>query len=93
VRNVLPNTKQIKELVQFLPLLYRKGFEPIKKWGGGNEKDGKLIMPWPEYEEEVESFLRVASQEHWCDYDYSPQETQQMLDDSHYMSAPVIGKL
>ena len=93
MRKVLPDTNQIKELVQFLPLLYRNGFEPIKKWGGGKEKDGVFVMPWPEYEEDVEMFFRATSQEHWCDYEYSPEEAQKMLDDRQSIESATLEEI
>ena len=31
-------------------------------------------MPWPEYEEIVEEFFRIASNEQWTDQNYDPKE-------------------
>lgn len=76
----LPNKEEIKELIQFLPRLYATGFTPIRKWGGSVEKDGVLTMPWPEYEEDVDNFISVASQEFWCDYQYVPEVASKMLE-------------
>ena len=40
----LPTKKEIDELVQFLPLLYAKGFIPVKKLGVGKMKMECLII-------------------------------------------------
>lgn len=49
---------EINILVSYLPKLYAEGFNPIKKWHGGNEnKDGSISFPWPEYDEVVVDFF------------------------------------
>ncbi|WP_166840389.1 DUF6508 domain-containing protein [Rheinheimera pleomorphica] len=93
MRAVFPDENQIMELVQFIPLLYRDGFDPIKKWCGGEERDGVFTMPWPEYEENVEKFLRVASQEHWCDYGYSPKEAKKMIEDKKLIESSGLDEI
>ena len=77
----LPTSQEIEELVSFLPRLYAEGFTPIERWGGGTKgQDGVFTMPWPEYDEVVEEFFRVASSECWSDYDYRPEEAGRMLE-------------
>jgi hypothetical protein len=78
----MPSSMEIEELVSFLPRLYKEGFNPIKKWGGGTKgEDGVFTMPWPEYEPIVVEFFRVASGECWSDYEYNPEEARRMLED------------
>lgn len=73
-------SKQIDELVAFLPRLYPDGLAPIKEWGGGTkDPDGAYVMPWPRYQEVVEEFFRVAARECWTDYDYDPLEAGRLL--------------
>jgi len=84
----LPTTKEIEELVSFLPRLYADGFTPIRRWGGGNkDEDGVVIMPWPEYDKVVEEFFRVASEECWRDYDYSPGDARRMIENDDFIKA------
>ncbi len=81
MKSRMPISKEIEELVSFLPQLYIDGFSPIEKWNGGTKGlDGIITMPWPEYNEIVEAFYQVASNECWSDYDYAPEETARMLE-------------
>ena len=80
----MPTSKEIKELVVFLPLLYKDGFSPVKKWHGGDkDDDGAITMLWPEYQPIVEEFFRIASSECWTDYDYLSKSAGKMLDDEN----------
>lgn len=80
----LPTSQEIDELVAFLPLLYAEGFDPVKEWKSGSEepfRDGTLITAgWPVYNDTVEEFRRVASQEScWVEYYYLPGESVHFL--------------
>ena len=75
-----PTSQEIEDLVSFLPRLYAEGFTPIIRWGGGTKgEDGIIAMPWPEYDQVIKDFFRVASYECWSDYDYLSEEAGQML--------------
>lgn len=77
-----PTSQEIEELVSYLPLLYAEGFTPIKQWcGGKSDKGDYIIMPWPEYDEIVEKFFRVLTQECWTDPGYRLQDAGRMLMD------------
>ena len=77
-----PTSKDIEELVAFLPLLYRPGFTPVKEWHGGDrDQDGVITMPWPGYDTIVTEFIKVAEREYWTDDDYLSASARQMLDD------------
>lgn len=89
----LPNEKEIDELVQFLPWLYADGITLIKQWHGGEEKDGAIKMPWPEYSQEVKSFVHVASKECWRDYNYVPEETSKMLENEELIERASLSEL
>lgn len=83
MKSRMPTSKEIEALISFLPKLYADGFAPIKEWNGGTKgRDGVIAMPWPEYNEIVEAFYQVASNEYWSDYDYSPEEAGRMLEDA-----------
>jgi hypothetical protein len=79
-----PTSKEIEELVSFLPRLYEEGFSPIEKWGGGTkDEEGVITMPWPVYDEVVKEFVEVASRECWRAYGYRPEEAARMLKDDN----------
>ncbi len=67
-------------LVAFLPKLYAPGFTPVASWSGGTrDETGVWTLPWPEYDPVVVDFFRLAGDECWCDYQYSPEVAWQML--------------
>ena len=52
-----PTPRDIRALVDFLPRLYGDGTPPpVVRWFT-ETADGVLTMPWPEYNETVESFF------------------------------------
>jgi Family of unknown function (DUF6508) len=90
----MPTLHDIEELVAFLPRLYAEGFTPIKRWRGGAEgPDGVLTMPWPEYDELVGEFFRVASRECWSDYDYRPEEARRMLESDDVLKTADLAQI
>ena len=75
-----PTSQEIEELVAFLPRLYEPGFSPVKKWHGGDkDDDGVITMPWPDYDETVMEFIKVAERECWTDPEYLSKSAGQML--------------
>lgn len=79
MKSEIPTADDIKELVDFLPILYAPEFETIKKWTTKN-KDGTLCFPYPTYTKSVEHFFRLAAKECWSDYQYNPVEAKNMLE-------------
>ena len=70
-----PTKIHINKLIEFLPVFSQEGYQPIKEWGGGGTtEEGAILMQWPIYQEEVEEFFRLAAEEQWCDYQYSPEQ-------------------
>ena len=77
-----PTAQEIEALVAFLPRLYAEGFAPVKRWLGGTKReDGAYTMPYPEYDELVDAFVRATSNECWLDYGYRPEAAGRMLMD------------
>lgn len=77
-----PTLHDIDELLAFLPLLATEGFEPVEQWHGGTRaEDGTISLPWPQYNQTVEAFMRAAAREAWRDYDYQPGQAAAMLQD------------
>jgi hypothetical protein len=77
----LPTLQQMEELTAFLPRLYAEGFSPVLHWYGGKQKDGTFTLPYPDYGPLVKEFFSVAASECWRDYDYNPEQANQMLRD------------
>lgn len=65
----LPTLAEIREIVEFLPILYADGFTPIRQ-----------SNPQFEYEPVVISFYMLCSGEHWIDYNYNPPEARRLFD-------------
>jgi hypothetical protein len=94
MKKILPNQREINILVSYLPKLYEEGFNPIKKWHGGNEnKDGSISFPCPEYDEVVVDFFKAASAKCWLDYDYSPEEAAKMLNDDQAIKTADLSQI
>ena len=89
-----PTSKEIEALKAYLPLLYKEGFSPVKKWHGGEkDDDGVITMPYPEYQPIVEEFFRIASSECWTDYDYLSKSAGKMLDDENAVKSADLDQI
>ena len=90
----LPTLDEINELVSFLPRLYAEGFSPIVRWEGGNkDRDGIITLPWPIYDEVVDEFIRIASNECWMDYDYQPEEAIRMFKNDDFIKSAGLDEI
>lgn len=89
----LPKKQEITALIQFLPRLYREGFSPVKRWGGGEKENGVITMPYPEYTPEVVEFMAAASRKCWCDYQYDMEYASQAVESPHMIESASLGKL
>ena len=78
-RTPQPTAQDIRDLVAFLPKLYADGFTPIKSVHSKDE-DGEIVaFPWPEYDQTVEDFLKVARRDCWMDRSYVPVEVGKLI--------------
>lgn len=75
-----PTIEEINELVEFLPRLQEKDFNPIKQWLGGKQPDGTHQIGYPDYHELTEEFFHIASKECWM-YPYDPERAGDMIND------------
>jgi hypothetical protein len=82
----LPGTRDIDQLLAYLPQFYEPNFEPIIRWVT-RDQDGKLVMPWPVYAPVVEQFFRAAAGECWCDYQYDSQLASLQLEQPGYIES------
>ena len=75
--NNLISEKDIKELTNFLPLLYNKNIKISK-----SPKRGKtdLLGGFYDYHPTVNTFFELASQEHWKDYKYVDNFSEEMIE-------------
>ncbi len=67
----VPDREDIDKLLAYLPLFYRPGRQFVKKWGGGEKSsDDSTTFPYPEYEEDILAFFKLAAEPCWSDYNY-----------------------
>ena len=67
-----PAQKDIKSLIDFLPIFSEEGFVPIKRWEGQQEiEEGVFQFPFPIYDPKVTEFFALAGQPCWTDYEYT----------------------
>ena len=74
-----PTAKDIDALVDFLPILTAPGFQPVKQWQGGKQKDGTWTVPYPEYAEATERFFGLIRQPCWLDPSYKPEAAAALI--------------
>jgi Family of unknown function (DUF6508) len=88
MKSRLPTTHEFDELLSFLPRLYAPGFNVVKQWQGGDrDSEGRIHMPYPEYDDVVVEFFRVAGSDCWMDFDYIPEEAYRMLKDNDVIAS------
>ena len=89
-----PSLVEIEQLTDFLPILYAEGYKPIKEWFGGNKnKDGVIQLPFPEYDEAVIQFFRLASEDYWLDYQYKPYEAKRFLENGKAVASASLDEI
>ena len=73
----IPSRTSIKELTDFLPLLYDENIELSKspKKGTTDLAGGFYV-----YHPTVNAFFKLASQEHWKDYQYVDNFSEKMIE-------------
>ena len=81
----IPDKNDITEMVQFLPRLYSDDFKAVEKWGGGVQEDGSLVLPWPEYDDEVRAFIQEATKDCWRDSQYGSKKDSARIDDEEFV--------
>lgn len=86
----LPTSAEIDELLAFLPRLFKEGFKPVEDWHANHDK---ITFPYPIYHPDVIDFIKVASQEVWCDFKYRPEETSKMLMDTDLIANASLAQM
>ena len=89
-----PSARDIRILVEFLPKLYGEGTPPpVMRWNTEG-KDGTLTLPWPEYNETVESFIDlIESQGFWMVDSYIPEEVEKLLMDKEAVKVATLPEI
>ncbi len=93
MRSPKPTPEDIQALVAFLPRFQAKGFAPVTSWGGGRQEDGTLHMPGPNYAKRVEKFFDLVADDCWCDFDYSPEQAEEMLADRELVKMATLDQV
>jgi len=75
MKDSIPSKTDIKELTNFLPLLYDKNIKLCKTDPNGDKLFGGFYV----YHPSVNTFFELASQQHWQDYQYVDNFSDQMI--------------
>ena len=75
MKKILPTKNDIKELTDFLPLIYNDGIKLYKTDPNGDMLTGGYYI----YHPSVITFFELASQQHWQDYNYVDNFSDQMI--------------
>jgi hypothetical protein len=89
----LPTLQEIEILTSYLPRLYADGFSPVLSWEGGKREDGTFTLPYPKYNLLVEEFYYHAASECWLDYEYNPEQANQMLKDETIVKSASLSQI
>ena len=89
----LPTLDDIDELVAFLPKLYADGFEAQKEMRIEDYPDGSVSFPHAIYDPLVHEFMQKASQDCWCDFEYSRATSGQPLNDPAHVAIASIDEI
>jgi hypothetical protein len=99
----VPTSQEIEELVSFLPRLYAEGFTPAVWHGGEKIEDGGAGTPyphgdvyqmhWPEYDESVIEFIKIAEHECWTDPEYLKKKPRQMLESEYAIETADLNEI
>jgi len=89
-----PDSQNIEELVSFLPIFTREGFDPVVEWDGGELlPSGARTFPWPVYHEAVIAFFQMAGKAPWCDYEYAGKDVPALLQEENYLERATLQEI
>jgi hypothetical protein len=92
--NTTITRKRADELLRFLPLFETAGRSFVKGWSAGDKTaGGAMTIPYPEYEEDVLQFFRLAGQPWWSDHDYDPHRARAMLEDHAFLQGCALDNI
>lgn len=74
------------QLLRFLPQFSAPDSQFVKRWTKlVVQPPDWLVLPYPEYCDEVVEFFRLAGQPCWDDFDYVTEEASRMLQDTEFV--------
>ena len=79
MKDGIPSKTDIKELTNFLPLLYDKNIELCKPYPNADMSD-IISGTFYKYHPYVLRFFELVSQEHWKDYKYVDNFSEKMIE-------------
>jgi hypothetical protein len=88
-----PTLQEIEALTVFLPRLCADGFLPVLSWEGGKQADGTFILPFPNYNPVVEEFFSTVASAGWIDYEYNPEQANQMVQDENLVKTASLSQI
>lgn len=77
--------EDIDALLNYLPVFSVPG-RSFGEWKGFDKEKGLLHLPFVDYDDDVEEFFMLASQECWTDSSYEPRKASRMLQDGDYVA-------
>ena len=87
-------SKDIDELLRFLPLFELPGRKFVERSAGGERTaGGAIVMPYPVYTADVEQFFHLAAQPCWTDHEYVPAEAGKMLQDDELVAKATLAEI
>ena len=86
MKNSTINSKTIKELTDFLPIIYDDKIEVAK---GPKKGEADLFGGYHIYHPSIEKFFELASQQYWQDYQYVENFSYQMIEQGEIEKASI----
>ena len=89
----VPTQREMDELIEFLPKFSAEGFQAVKVPGNATIRKNVISLIEPEYDPLVCEFFEAASQEVWCDPDYSSSVAGEMLSNPEVLKTASITEI
>lgn len=81
------------ELLAFLPIFDVEGFEPTESWAGGEVSPGVFTWRFPNYRDEVDSFMHAASRPFWVDRHYLDTDVETWFEEPNVIAEAGLGEI
>ena len=89
----VPTQREMDELIEFLPKFSAEGFQAVKVPGNVTSRKNVITLSKSEYDPLVCEFFQAASQEVWCDPDYSSSVAGEMLSNPEVLKTASITEI
>ena len=89
-----PSSRDIDQLLAFVPHLKALGGQYIVDWGGGTKQpNGVFLLPWPNYPDVVEKFFEAAGEDCWWDVGYVPADAGEMVRNEAFIAGASLAQI